>query len=59
MSMVYVWYVLCTLAAWFIGLFLDVNLNWSPVGLLCLRVIFPILVTGIWILKEIRNGKEG
>ena len=57
--MVYVWYVLCALAAWFIGLFLDVNLNWSPVGLPCLRVIFPILVTGIWILQEIRNGKEG
>ena len=57
--MVYVWYVLCTLAAWFIGLFLDVNLNWQPVGILCLRVLFPIIVTGIWILKEIRNGKEG
>ena len=56
----YVWYVLCALAAWWIGVLLDVNLNnWHPVGFLCLRVIFPIIVTGIWILKEIRNGKEG
>ncbi len=51
--------ILATLAAWFIGFFLDANLPFYPdTGYLCLRVLFPILALGFCILHAI-NNKEG
>lgn len=50
--------ILSTLAAWFVGLFIDVNLDvGDPRGFLCLRVLFPILVMGICVLRAI-NRKD-
>ena len=56
--MIYLWYILSTLAAWFVGLFIDINSGWNPTGILCLRVVLPIIVTGIWVLKSVRDGKK-
>ena len=56
--MTYLWYILSTLAAWFVGLFIDINSGWDPTGILCLRVVLPIIVTGIWVLKSVRDGKK-
>ncbi len=56
--MIYLWYILSTLAAWWVGLLIDVNSGWDPTGILCLRVVLPIIVTGIWILKSIRDCKK-
>lgn len=40
------------------GLFLDANLPFgSPAGFLSLRVVLPVLVMGLCILREIRRGK--
>lgn len=46
--------VVSTLAAWFVGLLLDVNLpgDWQ---ILCLRVLFPVLVMGLCILSELKK----
>ena len=43
-----------TLAAWFAGLLLDVNLpgDWQ---ILCLRVLFPVLAMGLCILSELKK----
>ena len=43
-----------TLAAWFVGLLLDVNLpgDWQ---ILCLRVLFPVLAMGLCILSELKK----
>ncbi len=50
--------ILSTLAAWFVGLFIDVNLDvGDPRGFLCLRVLFPILAMGICVLRAI-NRKD-
>lgn len=56
--MTYLWYILSTLTAWFVGLFIDINSGWNPAGILCLRVVLPIIVTGIWVLKSVRDGKK-
>ena len=40
--MIYIQAIICTLAAWFIGLFADVNIDFGdPQGFLALRVLFP------------------
>lgn len=50
--------ILSTLAAWFVGLFIDVNLDvGDPRGFLCLRALFPILAMGICVLRAI-NRKD-
>ena len=49
--MIYVVAIVVTLLAWFLGLFLDENLDFGDTkGFLCLRVLFPILAMGICIL---------
>ena len=53
----YIKATLFTLAAWFIGMVLDANLDWSPKGSLCLTVLFPILVMGLCILKAIKESR--
>ena len=49
--------VISTLAAWFIGVFLDANIPFEPNGYLCLRVLFPILAMGICILYAVKENK--
>lgn len=50
--------IVSTLAAWFVGLFLDVNIHLGdPDGFLCLRVLFPILAAALCLLWEIRNQR--
>lgn len=48
--------VLSSLFAWFIGLLIDANLDMgSHMGFLELRIIFPVLVMGVFILKAINK----
>lgn len=49
--------VLLTLAAWFLGLLLDANLDFSPPGYLNLRILFPILTIGLCILSCLPGPK--
>ena len=57
--MIYIQAIICTLAAWFIGLFADVNIDFGdPHGFLARRVLFPILAMGICILKVIKNNEK-
>jgi hypothetical protein len=51
--------VIATLGAWFAGLFLDVNLDFNPPGFLCLRVLFPLIVMGLFILQGSRRKNGG
>lgn len=50
--------ILSTIAAWFSGLLLDVNLKLGePMGFASFRILFPILVMGWFILKAIEQKK--
>ena len=50
---------LFTLAAWFVGLLLDANIDFGdPVGFLSLRILFPILAMGLCILKSLNDLKK-
>lgn len=47
-----------TIAAWFIGLLLDANIKLGdPLGFLCLRILFPILVMGVFVLNDKNDSK--
>ena len=49
---------LLTIAGWFIGLVLDVNIEFGdPVGFLSLRILLPVLAMGLCILHEIKKGQ--
>ena len=55
----YVQAIVGTVLAWVIGLFADANIDFGdPTGFLCLRVLLPILVMGLCILRAIKNPKE-
>lgn len=55
----YVKAIVSTLAAWFVGLVLDANIDFGDTwGFLCLRVLFPILAMGFCILSAIKKDKE-
>ena len=44
--MTYTIAIISTLAAWFVGLFADVNIDFGdPQGFLALRVLFPVLAS--------------
>ena len=50
---------LVTIAGWFIGLLLDANIDFGdPMGVLRLRILFPILAMGLCILHELRHGSS-
>lgn len=54
----YIAAVLSTIFAWFVGLVLDANLDLGdPMGFGSFRILFPILVMGVFILKAI-NKKD-
>ncbi len=53
--------IVFTLAAWFIGLVLDMNIEIPQLygyGFLCFRVLFPILAMGICILRAMKENKD-
>ncbi len=54
---VYLIAVTATLAAWFIGLILDANIDFGPDGFLSFRILLPILVMGLCILNAIMKNK--
>ena len=57
--MIYIQAIICTLAAWFIGLFADVNIDFGdPQGFWTLRELLPVLAMGICILKAIKNNEK-
>ena len=45
--------ILATIAAWIVGLLLDANISFNPMGFLELRVLFPVIVMGCFILKKL------
>ena len=51
----YISAVVSTIAAWFVGLFLDANIGFEPLGILELRILFPVLTMGVFILKAIND----
>ncbi len=51
----YISAVLLTIVAWFIGLLLDANISPDMLGFLELRILFPILTMGVFILKAIND----
>jgi len=58
MNMTYLLYILSALAAWFLGLFLDADISSSPQGFLCLRILLPLVVIGLWVLKSVKDNKK-
>ena len=51
--------IVSTLAAWFAGLVLDVNIDFGdPQGRLCFRVLLPVLAMGLCILKAIKENRN-
>ena len=53
----YIVATLSTLAAWVIGLILDANISFNPQGFLCLRILLPVLVMGLCILRNMKENK--
>lgn len=47
--------IIATLAAWFVGLLIDVNLGSGDWQILCLRVLLPVLAMGLCILSELKK----
>ena len=54
----YIASTLITIAAWFLGLILDVNVGSKPDGFLYLRVLFPVLAMGLCILKAVKDSRK-
>lgn len=51
----YIGAIISTIAAWFIGLLLDANIGIEPTGFLELRILFPVLTMGVFILKAVND----
>lgn len=48
-----------TLAACFVGLLVDANLDFGdPTGFLSLRIVLPMLATGLCILKAVTQNRK-
>ena len=47
--------IISTLAAWFEGLLIDVNLGSGDWQMLYLRVLLPVLAMGLCILSELKK----
>lgn len=45
---------LITLAAWLVGLLIDANIPFEPLGFLELRVLLPVLAMGLCVLWRLR-----
>ena len=47
------------IGAWVVGLLIDANIGFEPVGVLELRLLLPMLAIGLCILKAIKDsGKK-
>ena len=44
--------IISTIIAWVVGLLLDANICFEPIGFLELRTLLPIIVMGCFILKR-------
>ena len=47
--------IISTLATWFVGLLIDVNLGSGDWQMLYLRVLLPVLAMGLCILGELKK----
>ena len=47
--------IISTLAAWFVGLLIDVNLGSGDWQMLYLRVLLPVLAMGLCIHSELKK----
>ena len=47
--------IISTLAAWFVGLLIDVNLGSGDWQMLYLRVLLPVLAMGLCILSVLKK----
>ena len=47
--------IISTLAEWFVGLLIDVNLGSGDWQMLYLRVLLPVLAMGLCILSELKK----
>ena len=47
--------IISTLAAWFVGLLIDVNLGSGDWQMLYLRVLLPVRAMGLCILSELKK----
>ena len=47
-----------TLAAWLLGLVADANCGFQPLGILCLRMLFPLLAVGCCFLYAIQKQEK-
>lgn len=47
--------IISTLAAWFVGLLIDVNLGSGDWQMLYLRVLLPVLAMGLCVLSELKK----
>ena len=57
--MTYTFAIFSTLAAWFIGLFADANIDFGdPQGFLEPSELYPVLAMGICILKAIKSNEK-
>ena len=51
--------IFSSIGAWFIGLFIDANIDFGdPVGFLSTRILFPIIVMGLFILKAVNTRNK-
>ena len=50
---------LLTLAAWLVGLLIDANIPFEPLGFLELRVLLPVLAMGLCILWRLERRDKG
>lgn len=51
--------VFVTVGAWFVGLLLDVNLDFGdPEGFLSFRTLLPTLAMGLCVLRAVMGGKD-
>ena len=50
--------IISTVFAWFVGMVIDANIDFGdPQGFMCLRILFPILVMGAFVINN--NKKDG
>lgn len=56
----YIKTIIIGLISWLVGLFVDVNVNiWdAEPGVLCLRVVLPVIAVGAMIIKAIKDKKD-
>jgi len=48
--------IAAAIGAWVVGLLIDANIGFEPLGVLELRLLLPMLAIGLCILKAIKDG---